>query len=103
MSNISLPCDKRESGGTTNVNRTEAQGGRAGIRKVGSGITSNQDRESLRGGWQTGVGLESSLHIIGGESAVFSHFQDVTTKTSMVGSNSVMWAKRTIEGTHIGT
>ena len=49
VSNISLPCDKRESSGTTNVDRTEAQGGRAGIRKVDSGVTSNQDGESLRG------------------------------------------------------
>ena len=56
-------------------------------------------RES-EGGGQTGVGLESSLHIIRGESVVFPHFQDVTTKISMVGSNSVMWAKRTVEGTH---
>ena len=43
------------------------------------------------------------MHIIRGESVVFPHFQDVTTKTSMVGSNSVMWAKRTVKGTHIGT
>ena len=34
---------------------------------------------------------------------MFSHFQDVTTKILMVGRNSVMWAKRTVEGTHIGT
>ena len=34
---------------------------------------------------------------------VFTHFQDVTTKVAMVGSNHVMWTKRTIEGTHIGT
>ena len=43
------------------------------------------------------------MHIIGGESVVFPHFQDVATKISMVGSNIVMWAKRTGEGTHIGT
>ena len=47
--------------------------------------------------------LKGSLDIIRGESVVFTHFQDVTTKISMVGSNSVMWAKRTVEGTHIGT
>ena len=103
MSNISLPCDKRESSGTMKVDRTEAQGGRAGIRELGSGVTSNQDGESLRGRRQAGIGLKGSLEIIRGESVVFSHFKDVTTKVSTVGSNSVMWAKRMVEGTHIGS
>ena len=62
--NISLPCDKRESGSTKNVDRTEAQGGRAGIRELGLGVTSNQDRESLRGRGQAGIGLKGSLHIV---------------------------------------
>ena len=34
---------------------------------------------------------------------MFSHFQDIATKVSMVGSNGVMGAKRTVKGTHIGT
>ena len=34
---------------------------------------------------------------------MFTHFQDVTTKVLMVGSNRVMWTKRTVEGTHKGT
>ena len=37
MSNISLPCNKRESGGMMNVGRTEVQGGRAG-RDAGPGM-----------------------------------------------------------------
>ena len=86
-----------------NVDRTEAQGGRTGIREMGSGVASNQNRESLRGRGQAGIGSKGSLNIIWGESAVFTHFQDVTTKVSMVGSNGVMGAKRTVEGTHIGT
>ena len=39
------------------------------------------------------------MNVIGGEGAVFTHFQDETTKTSMISSHSVMWAKRIIEGT----
>ena len=101
--NISLPCDKRESGSAMNVDRTEAQGGRAGIREMGWGVASNQNRESLRGRGQAGVGSKSSLNIIGSESAVFAHFQNTTAKASMVGSDGVMWTKRTVEGTHTGT
>ena len=74
MSNISLPCNKRESGSSTNVNRTEAQGGKAGIREVGSRVLSNQNEESLGGKWQAGIRLESSLDVIGGKSVVFTHF-----------------------------
>ena len=43
------------------------------------------------------------MNIIRGESAVFTHFQDVTTKTSMVGSDCIMWAKRMVEGTDMRT
>ena len=103
MSNISLPCNKRESGSTTNVNRTEAQGGKAGIREVGSRVLSNQNRESLGGRQQAGIGLEGSLNIIRGESAVFTHFQDVTTKRLMIGSHCIMRAKGMVEGTNIRT
>ena len=47
VSNISLPCNKWESSSTTNVDRTEAQGGRVGIREMGSGVASNQHREII--------------------------------------------------------
>ena len=101
MSNIALPCDKQESGSMMNVNRTEVKGGWTGIRKIGSRTLSNQNRESLWGRQQASVGLEGSLNVDGGKSVVFTHFQDKTTKTSMIGSYGIVWAKRTIEGTDI--
>ena len=73
-SNISLPCDKRESSDMTNVNRMEVQGGRAGIREIGSRVACNQKGESLGGRRQAGIGLEGSLDVIRGKSAVFPHF-----------------------------
>ena len=97
MSNISLPCNKQESGSTTNVNEVEAWGGGRGIRMIGTRVLSNQNRESLGGRQQAGIGLEGSLNIIRGESAVFTHFQDATTKTSMVGSDSIMGVKRMVK------
>ena len=87
MSNISLPCNKQESGSTMNVDRMEAQVGRVGIREIGSRVASNQNGESLGGRRQAGIGLEGNLDIIQGKSVVFAHFQDVTTKVAMVGSN----------------
>ena len=74
MNNVSLPCDKQESGSTTNVDRTEAQGGRAGIREIGMRVSSNQNGESLRGRQQIGLGLEGSLCVIRGKYAVLTHF-----------------------------
>ena len=48
---------------------------------------------------QAGTGANGSLSVIGCESAMFAHFQDVTSKASMIGSHCVMRAKRTVEGT----
>ena len=41
------------------------------------------------------------MNVVGGESAVFTHFQDVTTKISMISGYCIMWGKRTIEGTNM--
>ena len=86
-----------------NVNRMAEQGGRMGIRKIGTRISGNQNRESLGGRRQAGTVLEGSLNIIRGKGAVVTHFQDATTKISMVGSDRVVWAKRMVEGTNIRT
>ena len=74
VSNISLPCNKKESGSATNVNRMATQDRRVGIRKIGSRILNNQNRESFGGRRQAGVGLEGSLDIICGKSVVLTHF-----------------------------
>ena len=84
VSNISLPCNKQESGSTMNIDRTEAQGGRAGVREIGTRVSSNQNGESLWGRREAGVGLESSLYVIRGKCVMFTHFEDVTTKVTRV-------------------
>ena len=47
--------------------------------------------------------MQSNLCIIRGKCVMFTHFEDVTTKVLVVGSDCIVWAKRAIKGTHICT
>jgi hypothetical protein len=88
---------------SADVDRTEVQGGRAGIGKVSPLVDGKANSEGSRRLRLMAIVMEDTLNVIHGEDGVIANLENVTTKETTVGSVLGVRAEGAVEGGDGGT